>query len=135
MDTIPGGDLTAYGYSFTLGMASWTLAEVTWGIYYFVLRIPVPYPSVADWFYIGAYVPLSLALLTYFFAFRAGMTRRKLAISVVAIASLAALVLALSLPRNLRKTQPLVTTFTDLIYPLLKNYFLLSLAILCVSLS
>lgn len=116
---------------FTLGMASWTIAEVTWGIYYFILKIPVPYPSVADFFYIGAYFPLSLALLTYFHTFRAGMTKQMTLVSVGAIAVCCALVLGFVVPVEFAKTQPLLTALTNSIYPIL-DLLLISLTILSV---
>src|SRR5271157_2747540 len=38
----------AVWFLFTLGTGLWVLAEASWAFYYFVLRIAVPYPSLAD---------------------------------------------------------------------------------------
>jgi hypothetical protein len=42
--------------------AAWTIAEVTWGVYDVVLRVPVPIPSWADVGYLSA-IPLAAAAL------------------------------------------------------------------------
>ena len=105
---------------FAIGMVTWTCAETIWAIYYFFLNVPIPYPSVADFFYTGAYIPLTLAVLTYFAAFRAGMTRRGYAISFLCIAVAASLVISFILPVEFAKTgEPAVQVVADVIYPIL----------------
>ncbi|EKE01567.1 MAG: hypothetical protein ACD_21C00103G0001 [uncultured bacterium] len=46
----------------TLGLACWLIGEGLWTYYDLVLKID-PFPSVADWFYFIAYIPLSIGLL------------------------------------------------------------------------
>ncbi|WP_432979418.1 putative bifunctional diguanylate cyclase/phosphodiesterase [Dactylosporangium sp. CA-233914] len=48
-------------YLLAAGLAAWALGDVTYGIYYHQ-NGTVPYPSVADVFYLGAYVPLGIGL-------------------------------------------------------------------------
>lgn len=50
---------------FTLGMLLWFLGEFGWAFYTMVLNIEIPYPSIADVFWLGGYVPLLIALLLY----------------------------------------------------------------------
>lgn len=49
-----------------LSLALWTIAEAIWGFYEVILKQPVPYPSIADFFWIIGYVPLYLALITQY---------------------------------------------------------------------
>jgi hypothetical protein len=50
---------------FTLGMFLWFLGELGWAIYTMVLNVEIPYPSIADVFWLSGYVPLFIALLFY----------------------------------------------------------------------
>lgn len=45
-----------------LGIVLWTLAEAMWAFYEMVLQLEIPYPSVADLFWLAGYVPFYLAL-------------------------------------------------------------------------
>lgn len=46
----------------SLGLLLWFVAEGIWDYYFFVLGVDVPYPSVADVFYIAAYLPVGYSL-------------------------------------------------------------------------
>jgi len=50
---------------FTLGMLFWFLGELGWAIYTMVLNIEIPYPSIADVFWLIGYVPMFIALVFY----------------------------------------------------------------------
>ncbi|MEK7183441.1 MAG: hypothetical protein AAB776_02275 [Patescibacteria group bacterium] len=45
----------------TLGLLLWMIGEILWVYYDFVIEV-TPYPSIADYFYLFAYVPLFLGL-------------------------------------------------------------------------
>ena len=119
-------------FLFALGPACWLVAEVTWATYYFFLNVPVPYPSIADIFYIAAYVPLSIGLFMYFRAFSGALTRRRLVASAGTIAAAAILVFTFVIPTELQMANPPIVTITDLIYPAL-DLVLFSLAILSLA--
>ena len=122
----------AVWFCFALGMGTWFLAEVTWALYYFVLNVPVPYPSIADVFYIGAYFPLFTALALYFKVFSASMSRRRLALSIGIIACSVALVVGIVRPAEVASDESMSNVITDLLYPLL-DLSLLSLTILSLA--
>lgn len=103
---------------FSAAMASWMIAEITWGIYYFFLNVPVPYPSVADFFYLGAYLPMGAALGTYYVTFRAGMTVQKKILSSVIVALAALLVIVPVLLTEFAMSRPGTTTLLDVLYPI-----------------
>lgn len=46
----------------SIGLLLWFVAEGVWDYYVYVLDIDVPYPSVADVFYIAAYLPVGYSL-------------------------------------------------------------------------
>jgi hypothetical protein len=58
-------------------MIEWTVAEALWGYYEVVLGQEVPYPSVADFFWLSGYVFIFIALLLQYRVFRAAPTRRQ----------------------------------------------------------
>jgi hypothetical protein len=61
----------------------WFAAETTWGIYEVVLHVDVPYPSVADLFYLAAYLPAFLGMGQFLWFFRKGFTPLKLAVAAL----------------------------------------------------
>lgn len=119
----------AIWFLFTLGTGLWVLAESTWAFYYFILRIAVPYPSVADIFYIGGYLPIIAGLLGYLDTFHEALSRRRLGYALVIIGAAVLLAMGFVLPVELGKSLSVINLLTDMIYPVL-DLTLLSLAIL-----
>jgi len=60
-----GSRLSKIWLCFTLGMLLWFLGELGWALYTMVLNVEIPYPSIADIFWLIGYVPLFIALLFY----------------------------------------------------------------------
>jgi len=117
---------------FALGTGVWVLAEASWAVYYFILNVAVPYPSIADFFYIGGYLPMLAALILYYRTFASSMSRRRLAVAVTVIVGSISLSLGLVLPIELSMHNPMPQVMADLIYPIL-DLALLSAAILSVT--
>lgn len=46
-----------------VGLGLWCAAEITWTYYVQVLNIEIPFPSAADWFYLGGYAFVGYFLL------------------------------------------------------------------------
>ena len=122
----------AVWFLFTLGTGMWIVAEVTWAIYYFILNVPVPYPSVADVFYIGGYFPLILGLAFYYGAFSVALSRRRLVAAAISIVIVALVALGLVMPTELSKGLGPLSTLIDMIYPIL-DLILFSLTALCLA--
>jgi hypothetical protein len=122
----------AVWFCFVLGTGLWVLAEATWSVYYFVLNVEVPYPSVADFFYVGGYLPIILGLGAYLSSFRIGMSRRRLAFAAGTIALAVSLAMSFVLPIQLAQDLSPVNLLTDLLYPVL-DLVLLSLAVLSLA--
>ena len=119
-------------FFFSLGTGMWFAAEVAWAVYYFLLNVPVPYPSVADVFYIGGYFPVSLALVLYLSTFSVAMSRRRLIYAGVAIVFAFALALGVVMPTELAQHLPVLNVLSDLAYPVL-DLVLFSLTVLCLA--
>jgi hypothetical protein len=116
---------------FSIGTACWVLAEASWAAYYFA-GVDVPYPGVPDIFYLAAYLPLSLAVLFYLRSFSGAMTKQRRFTSAVAITISVALVLGIVVRYEISNPNPLLTTATDLAYPI-ADLILLSLTILSLA--
>jgi len=122
----------AVWFLFTLGTGLWVFAETFWAFYYFVLKVAIPYPSLADIFYIGGYFPVMAGLLGYLNTFRVALSRRRLGFAICVIAAAVALALTFILPVELGQSLTALKFLTDMIYPVL-DMALLSLAVLSLS--
>jgi len=60
-----GSRLSKIWLCFAFGMLLWFLGELGWTVYTMVLNVEIPYPSIADVFWLSGYVPLFIALLLY----------------------------------------------------------------------
>jgi hypothetical protein len=113
---------------FTAGMALWFLGELSWAVYAFLLNVEIPYPSIADVFWLGGYVPLLLALLVYCRLFASVLSKRTIALIIAAICILGVLIsVALIVPITAVEENE-ATLAIDLAYPLL-DIALLSMAL------
>ena len=105
--------------SLTVGLFLWLLGEITWSVYYFVLSVEVPYPSIADLFWVVGYFPIMVFMIGYVMPFKEAFSSRKIA-GAVGAALLAALVVFSVLvgPVLSLGEEPLTQLF-DLAYPAL----------------
>lgn len=122
----------AVWFFFTLGTGLWVFAESFWAFYYFILNVAVPYPSLADIFYVGGYLPVMTGLLGYLNTFRVALSKRRLGFAVGVIAVAVVLALIFILPVELAQNLAPVQFLTDMVYPVL-DLALLSLAVLSLS--
>lgn len=81
-------DLPSMGWSLvTIGLGLFLLGEMSWGFQEIILGISVPFPSIADLFWLLGYVPLSLGLLSTWRQLQVGLgTAELIVIIIVAIA-------------------------------------------------
>ncbi|MDH7563609.1 MAG: hypothetical protein QHH24_01820 [Candidatus Bathyarchaeota archaeon] len=114
---------------FALGMMLWFLGEFAWAFYNFVLNIEIPYPSIADIFWLSGYAPFFAALYLYVKIFASALTKRTLSIVMAIIAVLSVLVSAGLVIPLIGVEEDLATLAVDFAYPLL-DLALLSAAFL-----
>lgn len=100
-------------------MMLWFLGELSWTVYTLLLNVEIPYPSIADIFWLSGYVPLLIALFVYSRLFASALSKRKKVVIAALIIILGVLVsVALIVP--LMGVEKNLETFTiDLAYPLL----------------
>ena len=122
----------AVWFMFSLGSGLWILAELAWATYYFFLNVEVPYPSIADIFYIGGYFPMLAGLVLYLRAFSVAMSRKRLSLALSAIGVAVTLAMAFVLPLELTEGLSPLNLLTDLAYPIL-DLALISLTVLALA--
>jgi hypothetical protein len=113
---------------FTVGMTLWFLGELSWAVYTFFLNVEIPYPSIADLFWLGAYIPLLIALFVYSRLFVSVLSNRKKALIAALIIILGVLVSVALIVPIMGVEENLATLAIDLAYPLL-DIALLSMAL------
>lgn len=107
----------------------WFLGETVWGVYEIILHVDVPYPSLADVFYLGGYIPAFLGLVQFLWFFKETFTPRKLALAILSglVISLVTGVILLY-PLTNEPVDALTKVF-DLSYPFL-DALLVALAVM-----
>lgn len=114
---------------FTFGVFLWFIGESLWMGYTLVWGIEVPYPSVADAFWLAGYIPFFIALYLYVKLFGAALSKKMLAISMSASVIFAFLISATLITPVIRAEKDLLTLIVDFAYPLF-DVALLSVALL-----
>ncbi|MCJ7632510.1 hypothetical protein MUP77_08990 [Candidatus Bathyarchaeota archaeon] len=113
---------------FTVGMALWFLGELSWAVYTFLLNVEIPYPSIADIFWLGGYVPLLIALFVYSRLFASVLSKQKKALIAALMIILGVLVSVALIVPIMGVEENLATLTIDLAYSLL-DIVLLSTAL------
>lgn len=106
-------------FCFASGLFLWFLGETLWAIYTLFLGVELPYPSVADIFWISGYIPFLVALLLYVKIFSSAISKKIFSASVLITLSLAFLVFTTLLAPVLSEVENLAVMFMDFAYPIL----------------
>ncbi len=118
--------------AFMIGLSLWFLGEVTYSVYYEFLNVAVPYPSIADVFYLGGYIPFFVGLFLYVRYFSSAITKRVVALVAIGVIVAGALVVIFLIDPVLTETADLLTRFLDFAYPI-SDLILFSLALMGLS--
>lgn len=129
-----GSRISRIWLCFTLGMLLWFFGELGWAVYTMVLNVEIPYPSIADIFWLSGYLPLFVALLLYLEIFQPAITVKQFLVAGAIVAGMSAIIFSsLMIPVLADVSQyDLVTLSVDLAYPAL-DLFLFLEAILGLS--
>jgi len=119
-----GGGMSRVYASYSLGIGFWFLADCTWSLYVLAFRIEIPYPSMADLFWLVGYIPLLMALLLQAWPFRELLISRKQLALTLGMFLLAFLILIVTIPPLLGQGQDLVALSVSVAYPLLDTLLL-----------
>jgi len=114
-----GSRLSKIWLCFTLGMMLWFLGELGWAIYTMVLNIEIPYPSIADIFWLSGYVPLFIALLLYVHLLQPAISSKMFLGGAIIVASVSAPTFPLLIMPALSgaSEQDFITLGVSLAYP------------------
>jgi hypothetical protein len=104
---------------FACGLFLWFLGEAFWAVYTLVLGVELPYPSVADVFWVAGYFPFFIALYLYVKLFGKVLTKKTLAFSMVSTAALTIIVATTLFMYTIGAEEDLVKLAIDFAYPLL----------------
>jgi len=119
-----GGGISRVYASYSVGFLLWFLGELTWTIYAVAFQIEIPFPSIADLFWLVGYVPLLLALLMQASPYRESLFTRKQIAITICMFGLALLILRLTIPPILQENEDLVALGVGVAYPLLDTLLL-----------
>lgn len=123
------GQFSVIWLYFTCGLFLWFIGEAVWAGYTLILSVELPYPSIADVFWIGGYIPLFIGLYLYVKLFGHALTKRTVAITMFVIFFLTIMVTLALLTPVLGAEEDLATIIMDFTYPIL-DLTLLSTALL-----
>lgn len=112
---------------YAIGLLLWFIAETTWAYFTLWLLTPIPYPSLADFFWLSGYPFLIYGLFSVSWPFRGSASTKNLRIVSALQVILAIFILGFLIPPILSE-HDVLTIAVGLAYPLL-DVLLLSLAI------
>lgn len=104
---------------FTAGMLLWFLGELGWAVYTLLLNVEIPYPSIADVFWLSGYVPFFIALYLYVKNFASVLSRRMLCIVLGIVVILCALASVTLITPIIGAEEDPIALVVDFAYPLL----------------
>jgi hypothetical protein len=106
-------------FGFFLAILLWFLGECTWSVYAMILGVQVPYPSIADVFYLAGYIPAFASILGFMRIFQKLVTPLKKVVSLlVGLLILGVTAVFLLTPLSASSSPVFVKAF-DLAYPVL----------------
>jgi len=106
-------------FGFFLVILLWFLGECTWTVYAVILGVQVPYPSIADVFYLAGYIPAFLSILGFMRIFQRLVTPlKKIVSALVGLLILGVTAVFLLTPLSVSSSPVFVKAF-DLAYPVM----------------
>jgi hypothetical protein len=114
---------------FTIGLFFWFVGESVWMGYTLIWNVEVPYPSVADVFWIAGYIPFFFALYFYVKIFGAVLSKKMLAVALALTIILALAISFALITPVIGSEEDALTLAADFAYPLL-DIVLLSISFL-----
>jgi len=123
------GKLGLVRTGFFLAVLLWFLGEAVWTIYEVFFQIPIPYPSLADLFYLAGYFPATLGILMFLSVFGKELKGLKIVFPALLGMLIIGLTYVLLLNPLMKTNTDALTQVFDVAYPSL-DAILLTLALL-----
>jgi len=100
-----------------LGFAFWSLGEFAWSFYALYLQIPIPYPSIADAFWLTGYPFFLVGMAIFIWPFKSSIRKQTMLIAItVSAISTAFITIFLVLP-VISSSSDIVEEVVGLAYP------------------
>lgn len=113
------GVLGAVHRNIFVGMLLWFLGDAAWALYEIGLRVPVPYPSLADVFYLAGYPALAVGAIGLLWNFKELVDRKRVAVSTLLAVSVMSVTIISLLGPLLEESTDLLMAAFDVAYPIL----------------
>jgi hypothetical protein len=104
---------------FTLGLFLWFIGEALWMGYTLIWNVDVPYPSIADAFWLSGYIPFFASLYFYVKIFSSVLSKKMLITSMLITAALSIIVSFTLITPVLGAEEDFLTASVDFAYPFL----------------
>ena len=101
---------------FLTGLFLWFLGELVWAIYVLAFKIDIPYPSVADVFYLLGYLPLFCGFVMYLMQFRPALSLKTARLGLFIATVVIILTIAFLYRPIVNSSRDPVTISLDLLY-------------------
>jgi hypothetical protein len=111
------GKLGAVQFGLFVGIFFWFLGDLSWTVYETVLRVSIPYPSFADVFYLGAYIPIAVGLILFLRTFWSGIDRKMFIVGLCLGLFFFVLTCVVLIGPLVMSSEDLLTKFFDVAYP------------------
>lgn len=104
-----------------LGIFLWFLGDTAWTIYETILQIEIPYPSLADVFYLVGYIPIAIAIIQFLWAFRATLKKQSTFIALAVGLLFLGMTYTFLIGPIAVSTEDFLTKTYDVAYPVLDS--------------
>lgn len=109
-------------FSYAVGLLIWTIGEVVWAVYVLAYGVEIPFPSLADVFYVVGYIPLFMGFAFFMRVFREILSERKVIVpSIVSGLAILLLVSATVIPESVSQSSTILEEVLAIAYPLLDS--------------
>ena len=102
--------------TFLIGLFLWFLGEFVWAIYVLGFKIDVPYPSVADVFYVLGYPAFIYGLIMYFMEFRPTLSLKTAKLGLFIAAAVIVLTIGFLYGPTITSSEDPATIALDVLY-------------------
>lgn len=106
-------------FMFFAGLFLWFIGELAWTLYVLWLGIEIPFPSIADLFYLAGYIPLFIGLFMYLNIFKTVVSRRAVLYSFTAGLIIVIVTGVYVIPEAFFSSGDMLTASLSTAYPLL----------------
>jgi len=114
-----GGMMGTARLGFFLGMFLWFLGELGWTVFEVIMNVPIPYPSLADVFYLCGYLPVAVGVMRLLSVFKNQIDRKRILVAIFTAVVVAGLTGVFVLQPLLVESTDLLSGFLDIAYPIL----------------